>query len=54
MASRLGATINKILDLCRAHSQGLPQKVLDEELQGVEVEIIKQSLNILLQKVPYE
>ncbi len=34
--------------------QGLPQKVLDEELQGVEVEIIKQSLNILLQKVPYE
>jgi DNA-directed RNA polymerase III subunit RPC6 len=50
MASRLGATINKILDLCRAHSQGLPQKVLDEELQEVEVEIIKQSLNFLLQK----
>ncbi len=34
--------------------QGLPQKVLDEELQDVEVEIIKQSLNFLLQKVPYE
>jgi hypothetical protein len=34
--------------------QGLPQKVLDEELQEVEVEIIKQSLNFLLQKVPYE
>jgi hypothetical protein len=50
MASRLGATINKILDLCRAHSQGLPQKVLDEELQDVEVEIMKQSLNFLLQK----
>jgi hypothetical protein len=106
MASRLGATINKILDLCRAHSQviavlhqargraalllalvfvcrllffvgksgtasdrkeeksvrirrrlyvqGLPQKVLDEELQDVEVEIMKQSLNFLLQKVPYK
>jgi hypothetical protein len=34
--------------------QGLPQKVLDEELQDVEVEIMKQSLNFLLQKVPYK
>ena len=89
MASALGQTINKLLDLCRAHPdvigptsqsslhfgcfdfhqkvtcgfyfsrlvlslvigrlQGLPQKVLEEEIP--DLEMLEQALNFLLSKV---
>lgn len=44
----LGQTINKLLDLCRAHPDGLPQKVLDEEIP--DLELLSQALNWLLSK----
>lgn len=48
MAPGLGETINKLLDLCRAHPDGLPQRVLDEEIP--DLEMLSQALNFLLSK----
>lgn len=51
MAPGLGETINKLLDLCRAHPDGLPQRVLDEEIP--DLEMLSQALNFLLSKIMY-
>ncbi|KAG0556164.1 hypothetical protein KC19_11G031300 [Ceratodon purpureus] len=48
MASELHQAIKKVMDLCRAHPDGLPQKIFEEEIP--DVELLAQALNVLLEK----
>ena len=50
----LPSTFNRLLPMWDVSLQGLPQKVLDEEVQSVDVEVLKKAINYLLQKVPCE
>ncbi|GLJ04751.1 hypothetical protein SUGI_0002600 [Cryptomeria japonica] len=49
-ASQLPSTINRILDLFTNFSEGLTDKIMEENLRGVELGVRVQAINSLLQK----
>ncbi|XP_057855537.1 uncharacterized protein LOC131065136 isoform X1 [Cryptomeria japonica] len=49
-ASQLPSTINRILDLFTKFSEGLTDKIMEDNLRGVELGVRVQAINTLLQK----
>ncbi|CAM6115383.1 unnamed protein product [Calypogeia fissa] len=48
--SAVGAAVNRFLDLCRAHPNGLQQSVLEENTKDLDLEVVTQAINALLGK----
>lgn len=49
-ASQMASTINRILDLFTTFSDGLTDKIMEEKLKDVDLNVRAQALNTLLQK----
>lgn len=49
-ASQMASTINRILDLFTTFSDGLTDKIMEENLKDVDLNVRAQALNALLQK----